>query len=66
MTDWVTPKLEALECHESQFETTMHKDVEGDLQAGFRNRELGFMADMAVGTSFTYAESFKHVPDDEL
>jgi LmbE family N-acetylglucosaminyl deacetylase len=64
VTEWVTPKLEALECHESQFETTMHKDVEGDLQEGFRNRERQLMADMAVGTSFTYAEAFKLVTDE--
>jgi LmbE family N-acetylglucosaminyl deacetylase len=66
VTDWVTPKLEALERHESQFETTMHKDVSGDLQEGFRNRERGLMADMAADTAFTYAENFKRVPDDEL
>ena len=63
VTDWVAPKLEALECHESQFETTMHKDVEGDAQEGFRQREREKMADMAADTGFAYAEAFKLVDD---
>jgi LmbE family N-acetylglucosaminyl deacetylase len=63
VTDWVLAKLEALECHESQFETTMHKDVSGDLQEGFRNRERDLMTVMAADTDFEYAESFKLVTD---
>jgi LmbE family N-acetylglucosaminyl deacetylase len=63
VTDWVLPKLEALECHESQFETTMHKALSGDLQEGFRRREQEKMAEMAIGSPFTYAEAFKLVDD---
>jgi LmbE family N-acetylglucosaminyl deacetylase len=63
VSDWTEPKLEALECHESQFETTMHKDVEGDPQEGFRAREREQMADMAADTGFAYAEAFKLVED---
>jgi len=63
VTGWTLPKLEALECHESQFETTMHKDVEGDLQAGFRARELDKMADMGRPAGFEHGETFKLVAD---
>ncbi len=41
VTHWVEPKLNALECHESQFETTMFKDL-GEVASereAFRARE---------------------------
>jgi hypothetical protein len=44
----------------------MHKDVEGDLQEGFRNREREIMATAAADTGFEFAEAFKRVADDEL
>ena len=39
----------------------MHKDLSGDLQEGFRRREQEKMAEMAIGSPFTYAEAFKLV-----
>ena len=50
VTDWTEPKLAALECHESQFETTMHKDL-GEVASeseAFRDRERQQMAEMGA------------------
>ncbi len=65
VTDWTDPKLEALECHESQFETTMHKDLAevADRQEGFRQRERQKMAEMGEPVGFPYGEAFKRVDD---
>ena len=65
VTDWMEPKLDALERHESQFETTMFKDlgeVESEREA-FRQRERDEMATAAVSTGFRYAETFRLVTD---
>ncbi len=65
VTDWTRPKLEALECHESQFETTMHKGLDdaASRQEGFRDRERVKMAEMGEPAGFRYGESFRLVTD---
>lgn len=63
VTDWVEPKLTALECHESQFETTMHKGIDATeadaLRHGFRERELAKMRD----ANHRYGEHYRLVDD---
>lgn len=67
VTGWVEPKLAALECHESQFETTMHKDLDADgaaaLRERSRERERQKTAEMGAPTSFMHGEAFKLVTD---
>jgi LmbE family N-acetylglucosaminyl deacetylase len=65
VSDWTDPKLEALECHESQFETTMHKGLAdaADQQAAFRARERDKMADMGRPAGLRYGEAFRLVTD---
>lgn len=65
VTDWTDPKLAALECHESQFETTMFKDL-GEVESAreaFRARERQKMVEMGEVASFRYGETFTLVSD---
>ena len=65
VTHWVEPKLNALECHESQFETTMFKDL-GEVASereAFRARERELTAAMGGPAGFAHGEAFKLVDD---
>jgi LmbE family N-acetylglucosaminyl deacetylase len=65
VTGFTDPKLDALECHESQFETTMFKDL-GEVASereGFRVRERQKMAVMGELAGFEHGESFRLVTD---
>ena len=65
VTGWVDAKLAALECHESQFETTMFKDlgaVTSEREA-FRARERALTAAMGEPAGFAHGEAFKLVDD---
>lgn len=65
VTGWVEPKLAALECHESQFETTMFKDL-GEVASereAFRAREREQTAAMGEPAGFAHGEAFKLVDD---
>ena len=65
VTDWTDPKLAGVECHESQFETTMFKDL-GEVESAreaFRARERQKMVEMGEVASFRYGETFTRVSD---
>jgi LmbE family N-acetylglucosaminyl deacetylase len=58
------PKLLALECHQSQFETTMFKGLEGDrVREEFRDRERQKMAEMGALAGVAQGEAFRVVTD---
>jgi LmbE family N-acetylglucosaminyl deacetylase len=60
------PKLAALECHQSQFETTMFKDLDGaagEQRAAFRRRELDAMAAMGALAGVAHGEAYRLVTD---
>lgn len=62
VTDWIDPKLAALEAHESQFESTMKAVDTSQLnafRARIRNRLTGLGSDHGVGA----AEVFKLISD---
>ena len=62
VSDWIEPKLAALEAHESQFESTMKAIDESQLdsfRARIRGRLTGLGADLGVGA----AEVFKRISD---
>lgn len=65
VTDWTEPKLAALESHESQFETTMYKDLGevGSEREAFRARERRKMVEMGRPAGFRYGEAFALVTD---
>jgi len=62
VTDWVRPKLDALEAHESQFESTMHALDEEQLEA-FRKRITGRLSGLGEAHGVAAAELFKRIPD---
>ncbi len=58
------PKLLALECHQSQYETTMFKGLQGDrLREEFREREREKMAEMGALAGVAQGEAFRRVTD---
>jgi LmbE family N-acetylglucosaminyl deacetylase len=65
VTDFVEAKLEALERHVSQFESTMGigADDAGDQREAFRRQEREKMAEMGAPAGFTYGEAFKLIRD---
>jgi LmbE family N-acetylglucosaminyl deacetylase len=58
VTGFVPTKLNALEAHASQFESTM-KAVDGNQLAAFRTRITGRLADLGAPHGFAAAEVFK-------
>jgi LmbE family N-acetylglucosaminyl deacetylase len=57
VSHWVDVKLSALEAHESQFESTMKTDADGDLTE-FRSRLRNRLADLGAPHGMTAAEIF--------
>lgn len=62
VTGWVETKLDALEAHESQFESTM-KAVDGDQLNAFRNRIADRLAGLGAEHHIGSAEVFKLISD---
>lgn len=62
VTNWVELKLDALEAHESQFESTMHA-VDGDQLLAFRRRIAGRLHDLGRPNGVDAAEVFALIDD---
>ena len=62
VSDWVDRKLDALEAHESQFESTM-KAVDSDQLAAFRSRVRERLAGLGAPHGLAAAEQFKLISD---
>ena len=61
---FVEPKLAALECHRSQFETTMHKGLDPErAREQFHQREREKMAEMGAPAGFEQGEAYRLVTD---
>ena len=62
VSDWVDRKLDALEAHESQFESTM-KAVDSDELDAFRTRIRDRLTDLGAPHGLAAAEQFKLISD---
>jgi LmbE family N-acetylglucosaminyl deacetylase len=62
VSGWVTPKLDALAAHESQFESTMHA-VDGAQLDAFRQRISQRLAGLGSPYGFGAAEVFARISD---
>jgi LmbE family N-acetylglucosaminyl deacetylase len=62
VTGFETAKLDALEAHESQFESTMHA-LDADQLAEFRHRQLARLRELGGPHGFAAAELFARISD---
>lgn len=62
VSQWVQPKLDALEAHDSQFESTMHAVDDAELDV-FRSRITSRLAGLGAPYGFSAAEVFARISD---